>query len=340
MNLRLVCLTASTLCLLALAAVCVLSLPAPAAAPPAATPAAAEPPPPPPILATEQDQALAAEFRRLQETITEPAATELLHAVAPWMPNMVAQLAGEKPASEDALAKARKAIGDRVKELQNQVEWPDPKSFTFARAKGPIVIDGVLDDDAWKDVPAHPMPYELNAKTPGADAPVSAVRLLWDDEYLYFAFACEDSEIDAPKLERDGPVYDYDCVEVFVMPNPRWGMYWELNLSPSKSQLDRVYTKYRRQFGSYRLEGEQMQGLKWETTLTGPADAPTGYIVEVAMPISELPAWGGKPKAGDSMLLLCSRISRTAGKNRFYAITPICTWFHNMWAYAPATLGE
>ncbi len=288
---------------------------------------------------TAEDKALAAEFRHLTETLEGPATIEPLNWTPPdWWLNYVRMLAGEKPAKAEPLAKARTEVGNRVKDLRMLKDFPPPQSFTMQRAAGKIVVDGKLNEDAWKKAEKITRFWPLNGVKPLAESG-TVFQMCRDDENLYFAFTCEDEEIDAPELDRDGPVYNYDCVELFLLPSRRWGQYWELNLSPSGSLLDFFHTKYRDKWGSYARQGESVEGLKFASTKTGPDDKPTGYIVEAAVPIDQLPAWHPDP-SGATLYLLAARVDRDEGKLKFQAFTPVSGWFHNIWVYAPVKLAK
>ena len=57
-----------------------------------------------------------------------------------------------------------------VPELEARRAWRSP------------VVDGQLDDPAWAEAPARPM---VNADTGGSVFPITEVKLLWDDDFLF-----------------------------------------------------------------------------------------------------------------------------------------------------------
>lgn len=82
---------------------------------------------------------------------------------------------------------------------------PGP-TLTIQRATAPIVIDGDLDDEGWKDVTPVTTWYETNV---GENAPPPAPckgYLAYDSKYLYAAFQFDDPN---PKLIR-APLADHD----------------------------------------------------------------------------------------------------------------------------------
>jgi len=82
-----------------------------------------------------------------------------------------------------------------------------------------IVIDGRLNDAAWKRAASS---ESFVQREPSEGAPVSektTLSLLFDDRYLYVGIRCDDSnvpQIVANELRRDAVLIDNDCVEVYI----------------------------------------------------------------------------------------------------------------------------
>ena len=85
--------------------------------------------------------------------------------------------------------------------------------YTCYRTCTPPKIDGHLDDRAWEAAPWVPM---VSAATGAQPRQATRACLLWDDDYLYVAFRCEDDDIWGTTTERDQPIYDQEVVEVFL----------------------------------------------------------------------------------------------------------------------------
>lgn len=295
------------------------------------------------VPATDQDKVLAAEFLRLRQEIGNPAIEQIN---GKWgNKGLYSKLAGETPATAEELAAARKAVASYVELLNKGKDFPRPPTLMIARAKGKIEIDGRLDEDDWKATPITGPFYELNdPNAAGEPAQKTTLKMLWDDKYLYFGFTCEDSNLYAPKLKRDDAVYSTDCVELFLMPSARWGLYWELNVSASESIFDSLQCKDPLQWGCLSRPYETIHGLKYKAMLTGPADKPTGYVVEIAVPMDQLPCFTAR--AGATLHVMATRVDATAkpdGKgadSKFYGYAPIMVWFHNTACWPLVTLGE
>lgn len=110
------------------------------------------------------------------------------------------------------------------------VAQPPIPRYEVKRASGRIVIDGKPDEKAWEAAPVAELVFAWESQT-GAKQKTAA-RLLWDDNFLYVSYDCEDAEITARYQERDEPVYLDDAVEIFVNPRPsQTGAYYGLEMN-------------------------------------------------------------------------------------------------------------
>src|SRR5580700_1282162 len=93
------------------------------------------------------------------------------------------------------------------------VAQPPVPRYEVKRATSPIVIDGKVDDKAWAAANKVELIFPWDAQT--GDKQKTTARLLWDDNYLYVSYECEDTDIVALRTERDEPTYMDDAVEFF-----------------------------------------------------------------------------------------------------------------------------
>jgi hypothetical protein len=80
-----------------------------------------------------------------------------------------------------------------VGKAQNNVTIQESFQLTIQPTKGPIKLDGILDEPAWNTVEAV---SQFNKKFPndiGAPKKQTEVKYLFDDKNLYFAFKVYDS---------------------------------------------------------------------------------------------------------------------------------------------------
>ncbi len=104
--------------------------------------------------------------------------------------------------------------------------------YRVRRAPGPITIDGVLGEPAWG---AAETIWLTDNLTRGKPRQATAVKLLRDEEYLYVAFDCEDSDAWSTYTEHDDPLYNEEVVEIFIDPSGLLRVYFELQVSPGTS---------------------------------------------------------------------------------------------------------
>jgi len=157
---------------------------------------------------------------------------------------------------------------------------PEALRFSVARGSGPIEVDGVLDEPAWRDATAVPLPFEW---FPGDNEPApveTEVRIFFDEENLYLGFLAHDpdpSAIRANLADRDTPVQD-DHVGFMVDPfnDERRGFQFRIN--PLGVQMDAIFS-----------ENEGYEDFSWDAIWDSDGKiTEDGYVVEVAVPFKSL----------------------------------------------------
>jgi len=224
-----------------------------------------------------------------------------------------------------------------IKLIEAAATWPAPGEFGVPKAAKPPAIDGKLDDEAWEHAAVWTETFPFNKTEP--TGPKTTWKMTWDDDYLYFAFDCEDPDIVAADHERDGPVWQDDCVEMFIWSEPPFPVYWEIVIAPNGSVYDAVNLKHAHRWGGELDPARDVEGMKHVQTVRGTLnksdDADEGYTVEVAVPFSQLPGFTrGSPKPGDRLHVMLVRLDRTNGAFGAYAFRPLQGWGHNIWNYA------
>ena len=93
----------------------------------------------------------------------------------------------------------------------------DPPEYVVMRTTGEIVIDGVLDEEDWAR--AHTMSPFVFPWWSAGEQEQTRVKALWDDDYLYIAYSCDDRHIWAEIYDTNGKTYNDDAVELFWDPS-------------------------------------------------------------------------------------------------------------------------
>jgi hypothetical protein len=174
------------------------------------------------------------------------------------------------------------------------------------------VIDGKVESAEW--AASRPIAFEFPwEKQTGAKQKTTA-RLLWDDEYLYVAYECEDADVVAHHQRHDDPTYEDDAVEIFINPKPSQEFYYGMEMNARGVLYDYFFA-----FPKLLLKRVDFSGVKLETNLRGTlnvtGDKDAGWSLEVAIPWANFEELsGGKaPSAGEIW---------TANLNRWDGVQP------------------
>jgi endonuclease/exonuclease/phosphatase family metal-dependent hydrolase len=178
------------------------------------------------------------------------------------------------------------------------------------RPDSAIRIDGKLDELAWRNA-AEFGDFAFPWWTAGRKEQTAA-RMLWDDEFLYLAFQCEDAHISAEQTEHDSRVYLDDCVELFTAPNPqRPSDYFNLEMNAKGVMLDRHHPNGP---GAPETPAWNAHGVRIATVINGTvnndSDTDRGWVLEVAIPFSNFETVTGRahPQNGDIWHLNLNRL--------------------------------
>jgi hypothetical protein len=168
--------------------------------------------------------------------------------------------------------------------------------YEVKRAPSRITIDGKLDDKAWASAGTIEFIFPWEFQT-GAKQKTTA-RLLWDDDYLYVSYDCDDADIVALRTERDDPTYMDDAVEIFINPKPsETGVYYGLEMNARAVLYDYVMVNTR-----YVLKRFNLQGVLLATHLRGTlnvtGDEDKGWSLEVAIPWANFEELSKRPVPG------------------------------------------
>lgn len=92
--------------------------------------------------------------------------------------------------------------------------YPVPAHYTAYRARGPLTIDGRLEERDWLAAPkSTPFVDIVTGERAWFD---TRVAILWDDRCLYFGFTAEETDVWATLTERDSKIWFDNDVEVFI----------------------------------------------------------------------------------------------------------------------------
>jgi hypothetical protein len=112
-------------------------------------------------------------------------------------------------------------------------------------------------------------------------------KVLYDDEYLYFAFENADPNIWSTFEKRDVHLWTEEVVEVFLQPDPSHPSYIELEVNPLGTMLDIFLIDVRKPIP---YPSWNSHGLLWAVAVEGSVDGEPGdtrWSVEMALPLAD-----------------------------------------------------
>jgi Carbohydrate-binding family 9 len=181
--------------------------------------------------------------------------------------------------------------------------------YEVARVAEPIKVDGRLDEAAWAEAPT--VGEFVNNRDGSRSQLKTEARVLYDDNFLYFAFRSVDQNIWATLKQRDQHLWLEEVVEVFVQANTRVPNYIELEVNPLGTMLD-IYLLDTRKPLHY--ESWNSEKLKWAVHILGTVDGKAGdqeWTCEMALPLEDIvTAPHLPPQPGDRWRMNLYRVER------------------------------
>jgi hypothetical protein len=167
------------------------------------------------------------------------------------------------------------------------------------------VIDGVLDDPAWRAAPTF---YLCGIGYPSPVFPAMA-RAVWTDEALYVAFESLDPDVISGVEGRDVWVWqEGDGFGVILAPPSGVPGRIELEVNPRGGMLD---VGWRKGVTWEEAKAWDWKGMEWKTRVNGTADddrADAGWTAEIRLPWASLGR--SAPEAGDRWSVLFAGVNR------------------------------
>lgn len=199
--------------------------------------------------------------------------------------------------------------------------------YMVKKAAAAPVIDGVLEDACWKDLPA--LEFVL-LDVGGKPKQPTSVRMTYDNRNLYVGFECQDLDAASTVAEFDGPVLtDGDFVSLLIQAGSDTTTYFLIAAAPTGAVEDAFVLNGGNSARLRILTGWNCERLGVSVAVYGagaqPGNADRFWTVEMAIPFSELvTAPHIPPIPGDTWRMNLCRLER-AGARESSAISPTGT---------------
>lgn len=157
------------------------------------------------------------------------------------------------------------------------------KHANVARLQGRLVIDGKLDEPAWKSGPGY-----TGFEKPLGQAERQAIpaqlqtsfHVLYDDDTLYFGIGCNEPAMDKLRVEaarqHDAAMWSDDDVELFLDPVGDRTEYYQVAVNSEATQCDLYYIES----GN---TNKANYSAEWQAAVF---KGPTFWSVEIALPFA------------------------------------------------------
>lgn len=187
-----------------------------------------------------------------------------------------------------------------------------PRQAICYRAGSPLVVDGKLDEDVWRAAPwSDPFVDIEGERQPPLP---TRVKMLWDEEYFYFAAELEEPDVWGTLAERDSVIFQDNDFEVFIDPDGDTHGYYELEVNALGTVWDLMLVQPYRDGGpaihAWDIAGLRV-GVDVRGTINRPGDRDEGWTVEIAIPwkvLREAARDRTMPRAGDQWRVNFSRV--------------------------------
>jgi len=240
--------------------------------------------------------------------------------------------------------------GEGLRSSKKDVEpgpGPGPGLGLEARyTTSPIIVDGWLDEVAWKQAVTYPLVLASDRSKHGEMAQEQGlIRVAWDDHFFYVAVEFEDVDIVAEGTSNQLPHYQLgDLCEVFLKPEHQ-SWYWELYVTP-RGLKSNFWFPGRGRFGlpsNFQYNCGLRVAAQVEGSINNWSDKDARWTAEMAMPIRDLTAQGEIFGPGAPWRILVARYNYSRyGTARGPELTMVPklseTNFHLLEEYTPLRL--
>lgn len=190
----------------------------------------------------------------------------------------------------------------------------DPQKYVCYKTETPLQIDGELKESSWQEAAWTDLFVDIEGDLKPLPRFETRVKMLWDDDYFYFAGFMEESHIWAELTERDAVIFYDNDFEIFIDPQGDTHEYYEFEMNALNTVWDLLLTKPYRDQGCRAIDSWDIQDLQSAVlingTLNDPSDIDEFWQVEIAIPwkVLEECADGAPPTNGEQWRVNFSRV--------------------------------
>ncbi|MEH6659858.1 carbohydrate-binding family 9-like protein [Leeuwenhoekiella marinoflava] len=160
-----------------------------------------------------------------------------------------------------------------------------PRSYVAHYIDTPLEVDGKANEEVWKEAPFSESFIDIEGvKIPKYE---TQVKMLWDDENLYFYAELKEPHIWATLKQRDTVIFYNNDFEIFIDPDGDTHNYYEFEMNALNTVWDLLIAKPYRESAPV-VDSWDIQGLQTAVSINGTlndaSDVDKSWSVEIAMP--------------------------------------------------------
>ena len=190
-----------------------------------------------------------------------------------------------------------------------------PEKYVAYKTEVPITVDGDLTDSEWGNVEWTKEFNDLEGDKKPAPLYSTKTKMLWDDDYFYFAAELIEPHIWATLIDHDDIILYNNDFELFLDPDGDTHNYCEIEMNALTTVWDLILTKPYRD-GPKVIDSWHAYGLKKAVkiygTLNDPSDIDDKWTLELAIPwkvMEELSSHAGAPVNGEQWRVNLMRVN-------------------------------
>lgn len=190
-----------------------------------------------------------------------------------------------------------------------------PLSYTAYRTIDELVMDGNFDEASWQQALWTEEFVDIEGDKKPKPFHRTRVKMLWDNDWLYFAAEMEEPHIWAKLTERDAVIFHDNDFEIFIDPDGDTHEYYELEINALGTLWDLLLVKPYRDRNEVAVNAWDIRKIEYaigiDGSLNDPSDTDKAWRVEMKIPMSVLAECTEKhipPPEGDFWRINFSRV--------------------------------
>tara|TARA_B100000809_G_scaffold135796_1_gene133384 strand:+ start:4099 stop:5202 length:1104 start_codon:yes stop_codon:yes gene_type:complete len=190
----------------------------------------------------------------------------------------------------------------------------EPKTYVCYKTTNAVILDGKITEKAWDSVSWTDSFVDIEGDLKPSPYHDTRVKMLWDENYFYFAALMEEPHVWATITERDEVIFKDNDFEIFLDPDGDTHNYYELEVNALETEWDLILLKPYHDDAKVAVDSWDIPGLITQVhidgTLNDPTDTDNAWSVEIAIPWKALEECAPNlhPKEGEQWKVNFSRV--------------------------------